>query len=262
MTRIFHLSHLLDKDGYNRINLVSFYELSKLDEFIIARFKSHKDVRKKYEMDISEFCLDNMKMIQEENKRNHHNWTGSIAIICEERDKDDNTGLIYKVPIIYQNDHKLLPKEDCLNKIKNRLNDFNTMLLIYEDKKELLSENERHLIILYRNSGNIRFLKSAIGFFFNRLKRMEDDELLYFYCRDLMNICELNELSIQTKFGNINHINIDIPKETKLVKKSGFSKDRYFNELIANENYEELFNTYDIDEIDRDSDLFKEGKRK
>ena len=259
MTRIFHLSHLLDKDGYNRIDLISFYELSKLDEFIMERFDNTLDVRKKYEENISEFCLNNREMIQKENKKNNHNWTGSIVIICEERDKDDKVGLMYKIPVIYRKDRKLLPKEDCLKKIKDKLKNNNTMLKIYEDKKELLSQNERELILLYRKRNNIKYLKSAIGFFYNRLKRLEDDEILYFYCRALMKICELNELSIKTKFGNINHIG-NIPVDTKIVK-STESNNTYMNDLIHDENYEELFNMYDLDEINRDSNLF-EGRKK
>ena len=71
----------------------------------------------------------------------------------------------------------------------------------------------------------------------------------------------INELSIKTKFGNINHINENIPASSVIVKKSGYSNDNYFNDLIANENYDELFNMYDLDEINRDSNLF-EGRMK
>ena len=260
MNRMFHLSFLLDRNGYNRIDLISFDMLSKLDEFINARFTNSSDVRKKYQQDISEFCLDNMNFIKNENKKNKRNWLGSIAIIVDERNNDDKTTQLYKIPIIYQNDKKLLRKEDCLSKIKVGLQDKNNIKRIFVEKRYLLSKYEIDLLIRDYYRSDDKYLKSFIGNFYNRLKRMENDELLYFYCRSLMHLFSLNELSIQTNFGKIGSINLDIPSDTKVVKKSGFSNDAYFNDLIEKEDYEELFTMYDIDEIDKNSDLLRGGK--
>ena len=260
MNRIFHLSFLLDRDGYNRIDLVSFYELSKLDDFIIKRFKSNSDVRRKYEHDISEFCLDNMKFIKNENKKNKRNWTGSIAIICDERYKDDKTEKLYKIPIIYQNDKKMLSKEDCLMKIKEKLKNKNIVKKIYEEKRYLLSDYEKDLLIKNYSRSDDKYLKSFIGNFYNRLKRCNSDDLLYFYCRSLMNVCNLNELIVKTQFGMIDNIDFDMKGNVTVVKSNSYSNDAYFNNLIDNENYEELFNVYSIDEINRDSDLLKGRK--
>ena len=260
--RIFHLSFLLDYSGYNRIDLVSFYELSKLDDFIMERFKNTKDVRKKYDANISEFCLENMDFIKNENKKNKRNWTGSIAIICEERDKEDKTLLMYKIPIIYQDDKKMLSKEECLNKIKERLKDKKIVGKIFNEKRYLLSDYEKDLLIKDYNRSDNKYLKSFVGNFYNRLKRCQDDELLYFYCRALMHVCGLNELSIKTKFGNISHVDKTIPHNTEVVKKTGFSKDEYFNTLIDEERYDELFNIYSADEIIEKSNVFTKGKKR
>ena len=258
---MFHLSFILDELGYNRINLVSFYELSKLDNFIIKNFRNTYDVRKKYQQDISEFCLVNRELIEEENKRNNHNWTGSIAIIAEERDKNDHVGLFHKIPIIYKNDLKLLSKDECLIKIKNKLKNPNIIKVIYQNKKIMLSQNERELYIKDSKRSDNKYLKSCIGNFYTRISHY-DDELLYYYCRSLMNIFELNELTIWTKFGSINHINKNIPHDMHLNKEKiiSNSNDIYLNRLISNNNYEELFNIYSIDEINRDTDMFEKGR--
>ena len=105
------------------------------------------------------------------------------------------------------------------------------------------------------------YLKSSIGFFYNRLKRM-DDESLYYYCRTLMNLFKLNKLTIKTNFGTIGNISDSFPSESVIVKKSGYGKDAYLDKLIDEEEYDELFNLYSIDEIDHNSDWFEEGKRK
>lgn len=263
MEKIFHLSHLLDTDGYNRIDLISFYELSRLDKYI-ENFSSNKEIRKKYDMDISEFCLHNMKKIQRDNKIHKRNWTGSIAIICEIRDDDDKTVSLHKIPIIYKNDYKLLSKKDCLRKIKDRLENSEVILDIFNNKRYLLSPNEIELIYLYFKWNNKKYLKSANTFFYNRLRSLDDDELLYYYCRALMHTFGLNELSVKTKFGTISKINDNIPMETTIIKKSGYSEDEYFNSLIDDENYDELYNIYPADIIERNSNIFviEKGKKK
>ena len=262
MNRIFHLSFLLDRDGYNRIDLISFDTLSKLDNFIMKRFKKTVDVRKKYEQEISEFCLDNMSFIIKENTKNKRNWLGSIVILADERNYDDKTEKLYKIPIIYQNDKKMLSKEDCLKKIREKLNDKSVVRKIFEEKRYLLSDYEKDLLIKNYSRSDDKYLKSFIGNFYNRLKHLKSDEILYFYCRCLMNTCSLNELLIKTKFGTIDNIDLNMKIDTNIVKKNSYSNDAYFNSLINDDNYEELFNIYSIDEIVRDSNIFERGKRK
>lgn len=260
MKRVFHLSHLLDEIGDNRIDLVTFYELSKLDTFIMDNFNNNKDVRKMFDQDIGEFCLDNMKMIKEENKRNHHNWNGSIAIICEEKDNNGETTVKYKIPIIYKKDNKLLPKEECLRKIQEGLKDEKMMLTIYEEKNEMLSQNEIDLIMLYIKYHSKRYLKSAIGFFVNRLKRMNNDELLYTYCRNLMDKFRLNTLTLRTDFGNIDIYSPVIPDKTILTRKPIYPDRMEIERLIKEENYEELYNQFSFDEINLMTDYYRKGR--
>ena len=259
MDRIFHLSFLLDRVGEKRIDLVSFYELSKLDKFIMERFKNTKDVRKKYEQDISEFCLDNMDEIKKENERNKRTWLGSIVIIADERDQDDHTKLIYKIPVIYQNDKKLLPRDNCLKIIKEKLQDKNVVRKLFEEKPYLLSDYEKHLLLRHYSRSDNTYLKSFIGNFYNRLKR-SSDELLYYYCRALMHLFNLNKLTIKTSFGTIDDISNDIPHEISVEKENNYSSDADINNLIANEDYETLFNVYSFDELERETNLFRRRK--
>lgn len=261
MSRVFHLSHMLDEHGYNRIDLITFDELSKLDEFT-SHFKDSKGVVAMFNEPIGEFCLNNMKEIKRENRKNKRNWTGSIAIICEEK-KPDQKSEIFKIGVIYKNDRRLLPKKDCINKIRELLvtkrKHPELMLEVYDRKKPLLSDNEIGLIEDYQNTNDIGYLNSAAGFFFNRIK-VYDDELLYMYCRSIMNIFRLNELSIKTQFGNIKHIGPVIPIHTMLVKDSK-KADPYLLDVIHGKNYSELYTLYTLDQLYAQSDYIESKTR-
>ncbi len=260
MSKIFHLSFLLDRDGFRRIDLISFYELSKLDDFIITRFKNTHDVRKKYQDEISEFCLDNRERIQKENAKNKRNWTGSITIIADERDNNDKTELLYKIPIIYQDDQKLLSKEECLRKIKEALQNQKVIKRLFTEKRYLLSQYEIDLLFKNYNRSDDKYLRSFIGNFYNRMKNC-NEETFYYYCRSLMHVFDLNKGAKEKKSNTITHINEEIPLDTTIIKKNGFSSDFYFNDLISMENYEELFNIYSVDEIEKNSNMFVKRKK-
>ena len=258
---MFHLAFILDKEGYNSINLVSFDSLIKLDDFIIKRFKNSHDVRDKYNDIIGEFCLDNMEYIKEENIRNKRNWTGSIVIICEERDNRDEIESFHKISVLYQNSKKLLSRDECLKKIKKELDNSKIINEILSRKRFLLSRNEIDLLLLDKNRGDDKYKKSFIGNFMTRIKNLDDD-LLYYYCRSLMNICHLTSNSIETTFGKIDNIDYDMPIDTTLQDKpEAYSNDVYFNTLIEENKDEELFNFYDLDEIEKYSNRIKKGKK-
>ena len=255
MEKIFHLSFLMYKDGDDRIDLESSNSLKDLDKYIIKNFKNNKEVRKKYEQDICEFVIDRIDFIKRENARNKRKWFGSICIICEEED-----GTKYKIPIIYQNDKKLLSKDECLNKIKTMLKSNDVIKEIIKRKKYLLSNYEIDLFYESQDLNILKYKNNFINTFYSRIKNYAD-ETLYYYSRCLMNIFKLNERSIITKFGTINLLNENIPSNITLKKDFNNDENNYLINLVDSKNYEELYNVYSIDEIDLYTDL-KRGKVK
>ena len=70
-----------------------------------------------------------------------------------------------------------------------------------------------------------------------------------------MNICNLvyGKNSIKTKKGVVSNIKPYIPSETTLKRESIVSdcQDEVFMRLYEEGNYEELYNLYDSDEVDK-----------
>ena len=252
---MFHLIFHLDKDGYKGIILESFSSLKEIDKYIQNNFRNRQDVIKQYSQDISEFCLDKRESIENENARNKRNRLGTVTLVYE------INNVYKKIPIIYKNDNKLLSKEICIKKIKEMLNDDNILGKLYNTKKHLLSKNEIDLLDSYKDLHDIQKKNDAITFFINRIKNMDEDGQ-YFYFRSLMNLCRLNKFDLNISKGCIKDISISsnpliLTKETVGRKIESQSEDDYFNRLIDEENYDELFNIYDRDIIERDTNLFK-----
>ncbi len=248
---VFHLSFLIDEMGYNRIDLVSFFSLEDLDNYIIDHFKSHQDVRKKYMQDISEFCLVNREFIQRENKKNKRNWTGSIVIIAEERDMDDQILDIHKIAVRYQAGKRSITPLGCARKIKKCLLDDNILTEIRKRKSFLFSQNELNLFRRNDKRGDDYFKKIAIDYFIHRT--YDNEELLYFTYRVLENICQLSDYSLTT---------------SKMIEDTGGSffrpesesSDIYFSQLVEDEDYERLFEAYDLDEIVTKSNIIRKKR--
>lgn len=253
MTKIFHLCFTLDTIGDMRWPLVSFHSLKELDDFIRKNFASHKDVRKRYDKDISEICLVNRKKIEEDNERNNRNWTGSIVIIAENRNRDNKVEDFHKISVIYKNDPPLLPRDECFQKIKDNIS--RKIDEVLDEKSYLISNYEKAWL---KSDGNPKRLIRA---FLTRIKH-SDDELFYYYSRCLMRIFKLNEKEINTKYGKISSINVNDETNYQLISKpTSYSDDGYFNSLIDDCDYENLFNYYDVDEIDKYTDYFDMKKR-
>ncbi|MBQ8892746.1 MAG: hypothetical protein IJ068_07795 [Bacilli bacterium] len=248
----YYLMFHIDKSGSNGIVLKSSNDLLEMDNYIISNFQNNKDVIKKYENNIAEFCLDNIKTITEENARNNHNRLGAITLFGK---YTNNYGThVFKIPIIYKNDNKLLSNASCLKKIKEKLNDDSILRKLLRERSYLLSYNEINLINMYFKFNNERVKNEFIETFLNRLKNFNDDKK-YFFFRALMNLCSLNKREIKIKKGTVSNINsiennMRLQKEEKiLIIKEDDDVDSYLMSLIEEKNYEELNKYYDLEKI-------------
>lgn len=261
--KTFNLCIALDKNSEINEDLVISNSLYKLDEYIKNNFSNHRDVRKKYDDIISEFCLTYKDRIIEENMRNKDNRTGYIVIL--EKDYDENNRLITvrRIKVIYQN-QELLSRSGCIKKIKKELNNDIKLKILRDNKAYLLSKNERDLIGLYFKYHNDKYKVNAINFLTDRI-REEKSFMAYYDCRLLTNLCNLIRSKINIKKGKVTNISKEIPKKINLEpsKYHGEIKDEesvlqtdYFDTLIEQGNDEELYNLYSLEEIEK-----KEGRR-
>ena len=236
-------------------DLITSNSLYKLDEYIKTHFYSSSDVRKAYADDISEFALHNMKIIQEENKRNHHNRTGEIVIL-EKSYHDDKLEDVQKIKVIFQG-YELPKRKNCVFKIREKLADDEILKELYSRKRYLLSPNEQDLLRLYLFSHNVYYKKMAIGFLVGRIND-EKSSLAYCDCRHLSNICDLLVPVIKTKKGKIRNIEKGMPKDT-IVKTSSPYQDSTVvdeKEVLKEEQTEKI----EVEQMTFDKLLKKEGK--
>ena len=139
-SRTYSLAFILDKDGWLKEDLIFSNSLYKLDNYIKNNFNGNKDVRRAYDEKISEFCLNNMQLIQDENERNHHNATGRIVIL-ENTYKDERLCDVKQIKVIYHGS-ELPSRKKSITKIKKSLEDDNKLRELYLIKNYLLSQNE------------------------------------------------------------------------------------------------------------------------
>ena len=254
-----YLMFHLDQDGKNGIILKHSNDLLEIDNYIINNFKTRNDLFNYYNEDIGEFCLDKRKLIELENRRNNHNRLGAISLFCKYQNSYGTSFI--KIPIIYGNDKRLLSSNSCLRKIKEKLDDINILKKIFISKKYLLTYYEYELLSLYLRFNDLKNKKKFIDSFVNRIKKY-DDQKRYLYFRSLMNLCSLNELELKTLKGNIS-LNTNIPINTVIKKEStkknikldSYSLDDYFNSLIENNDYENLHKYYDIETIEKNTNI-------
>ena len=236
----FHLAFILDEKGNNSINLITFKTLKELDNYIMKHFQSTEDVRRVFDQDISEFCLDNMDFIRKENERNNRDWLGSVVIIAERWGKTKDTRYFHKIKVLYRG-MKILGFRDSIKKIREELQDADKLSELRKEKSFLLSPNEKSL--LYRNDHSIDdyYMQMALDFFVNRLKK--NDEWSYYVRRSLTNLCHLDVAQIKTKQGKIT-VRREVPREAEL---SEFEPSVHFKEVVNSQNDEEMYNFYDLD---------------
>ena len=247
----YYLMFHIDKDGKKGIVLKGSTDLSEMDNYIIHNFKNGKEVIKKFENDIGEFCLAYREEIIKENERNNHNRLGCITLFGK---YTNNYGVhIFKIPIIYSEDYRLLSDKECLKKIKEKLNDDGILKKLLKEKSYLLSHNEINLINLYFKFNNLKVKNEFTQTFLTRLKSF-NDEKRYFFFRTLMNLCSLNKKEMHIKNGTISNINsvpknISLQKEERVLLVKEEIDDDYLMNLIESGNYEELNKYYDLDKI-------------
>lgn len=257
----FSLSIVIDKNGYNRQDLYKTNTLKEMDDYLL-NFKDHLEVRDKYSIDISEFLLDNMKYIRENEKKNNRENNGRICITYIGKNNE-----IRMFPIIYRNSPKLLKKDEALHKIKKVLSNNETKLKeLYDRKRYLLSGYECDLIRDYLDYpvSYKRFKYIFINDFISRLSNLSDDKL-YMYLRSLMNLCELksNKRIIVTKYGDIN-TNMESINQDGVLNKEGLDNcnDDLFIKLYSEEDYDNLYNLYDLEEMEKYGILDKKTERR
>lgn len=126
----------------------------------------------------------------------------------------------------------------------------------------LLSLEERRLLNTYLKYRSLE--KYKLGFiksFIYNLQKVNEDRFLYYF-NHLNNIFNLTSFKINKL--NIENSDLYTKKlDSKVMNKpKSYSNDAYFTSLIESENYEDLNKYYDIEVIERDSNLHDEGFKK
>lgn len=239
-----NLSIVLDKDLNIKEDLYEASSLKELDEYLL-KFRDSKEVREKYKDIIQEFLLDNRSYLEKLTIKSN----GRICITFSGK-----TNILRTVPAIYKDSDKLMNTRECIKKIQEELKYSNILKELYNKKGYLLSDYERDTIRLYFNSTNPKYKDEFIGYFSYRLLKTNDN-LRYYYLRSLMNLCHLTTKSIKIKSGIIDNIDFEMPTRTSLVRNNiaSFCEDDRFMQYLDNEDYEDLFNEYSIDDIVKNS---------
>ncbi len=255
----YYLMYHIDQDGNDGIILKKTFDLLEMDNYIISNFSERNDAFNYYKDEISEFCLDRKDKIIKENIRNNHNRLGSISLFAKYENVYGTT--IIKIPIIYGNDNKLPSSNICIKKITEKLDDINVLKKLFITKEYLLSYNEKDILSKYLKIRNPKDKDKFIKYFINRIMQMNEKKK-YFFFRTLMNVCSLNVLEVKTKVKDVKLGN-EIPLNTSLEKENNYEKiklesyleDDYFTSLIENQDYNNLHKYYDIETIEKNSNI-------
>ena len=269
-SRTYNLCVALGEDSVENENLIISRSLYKLDQYISKNYRGREDVKKKFDQKIGEFCLSNMERIQYENQKNGNNRFGDIVLLEKTYDKEGNVIDIKKIKLIYKN-HFLPARRTCISKIKKILQNDKKLFELRKRKYYLLSQNEMDLIDKYKRRGLKKDKDAAISCFISRIKTAKSSEA-YYYCRSLSNLCDLIKEKVKTSKGCVKNISRKMPEdEIKLESKpENYSSEfidtddilkddefSYLETLIEDNNDEELYNLYGLEEIEK----MKEGKK-
>lgn len=219
------LSLVLDNTGYKVLNLITFSSLEELDKYTTL-FKNNLELRKEFESKITSYLTKNSSYLENTKQKN-----GKIMITYI--DKNNSTRFF---SLLYQDGKKLLDLDLSLNFIFSMFEDINFLTDINKRKKYLLSNLEKELLLSFLETGNLENKRLFINSFKERINNSDNK---YLYMRSLLNTARIN---FKKKIMVLN-------KEIKLL--DSFS---YYEYLVSKEDYEELFNTYDLDY------LFKNNK--
>ena len=219
MSKTYCLSFSIDNDGKNSFDLVTSNSLYKLDQFM-QKFVDDKDVRRYYDEEIGEFCLYNMKIIQEENERNHRNRTGGIYIFERSYNDEGKLYMSRSIKVIYK-DYCLPPRRSCLYKIQRALEeDGDKLEQLLKVKWFVLENDEKNLLKRFLDEGDEHYYDEFISRFISRIRDAKS-WYAYWVCRMLASMCNLvvkkyeprrDEEDYDIRLDEMAQINDDIDK--------------------------------------------------
>lgn len=220
----FNISLVLDSIGLIKKDLQTFSSLEELDLFT-SNYSTPLELRKEYEYDILNYLDENQNYLEKSRFKR-----GRICITYY--DEQNN---IRFFPIIYKNNNILLDSNLSFKLISNALVEDSVLKEIFINKKYLLSNNEKDLLKLYFMYKNIKYKKLFLNDFLMRIKKSKN---LYLYLRSLFKVCNLLERNSYKETNKESEIDI-------------LSNDLYFEQLVLNQDYDNLYRYYDLDYIEK-----------
>ena len=208
MARRFYLSIVYDANGYDRFDILSNNSLKELD-LVVSNFNNRDEIMEAY---LNEYNIDKKKgricIVYEdmEVKRKELDEYNSVDNEYKERLKKEFT-YAHIIPIMYKN-RRLMNLDECLIILKRKLNNKKIIDSIMFDKEKdglLIKKNKRYIFETEEEKDLINILSSyheAISHFLKRITKANEEDK-YFYCRTLIDICELSISTVKTKIGNI-----------------------------------------------------------
>ena len=274
MARMFYLSIVYDANGYDRYDIISKKTLRELDK-IIANYSNRNEIIDNY---LGEYNIDKSRgkvcIIYEdlELKKKELSFYDSVSDSMHKERLKKDFSYAHIIPILY-NKRRLLDLNACLLILERKLevhDVIDSIMLNHVSKKgEVIKTNKRYLFETEEEQDLINNeckYKEAISCFLKRLKNESPDEL-YFYCRALIDTCELGIKIIRTNRGTIESRDFNMKK----LKNSNILNDDLLTDserLITDARDMESFYLYhDLDEVIRQSKdanrpIGSEGRKK
>lgn len=254
----YFLSIFIERFGklsYCRSNILTVRQLKELDLFTKS-FKNSTELRFFFGEEIELFkkrFSNELELWHQE----HPNKTNNCKIYANFIAKEGSKSFLATIPIMYK-DSEIIPFDEAIEHIIYYLQDDEVLKRIWMEKKYLLLDDpdnmEYDFVNSYLNIEKDEVTKREfINHFINRIIKMEEDEK-YRYFRCLLNLCRLSLHEIYTSKGNIKLFGA-IQSGDLSLKRGNYVQfsvnDDYLNELLMNNNYDELYNLYSIDEIEK-----------
>ena len=267
MARKFYLSIVYDANGYNRFDILNNDSLKELDN-IISKFKNRKEIMEAY---LNEYNIDKKKgrlcIVYEDTLEKKRQLDEYHSLPEDKKDifKQEFT-YAHIIPIMYKN-RRLMNLDACILVLKNKLRKPEIIKSIMIDKEKqdglYIRKNKQYLFEteeeqdLIKNMANYR---EAIDLFLKRITKANEEDK-YFYCRSLIDICELSISTINTKVG-------------KITVRDGNMKDFTYQDIMTDsdrlvldsEDMDNFYILHDLDEVIRNSSnsnrpIGSEGKK-
>jgi hypothetical protein len=295
MSRTYNLSYIVDKDGNNRIDLISFSHLEELDDFIMSNFVTTDDVRAKYKEVIDIFNQKNKAIF--DNAKNS-GYRGSIVVTYQ----DGNT--LRRIPVMYKDGKKMKDVHECFQ-LFNEL--YNNKYIIREiktrkssvfsgDELSRLKKAKYYLEYTQWGSDDVDNFNDFAEMFYKRVvgakkeKVIEEDldwEDLYYHFRYMMDyfpftigenkehvrvtyvdVDKLSKIERDKIYHSLYHEGKEIIKYSEIktpdregveVVDSAPDEFKYvFYKALDTGDFDTLYNMYSLEEIEK----YTKGKRK